>query len=240
MFEPLTRDRLYKGIVDQVMHSVMTGQMRPGDQLPTEPELAEQFGVSRTVVREAIKALVSQGLVDVSPGRGAFITQPPIETVINSLYVTLKLEDHGYDDLLVARQLLEAPIARLAAENATAENKAALARHLSLMSDHRGDPAAFISHDTAFHAELARATQNTVLTILIQPIISLLQGMRETVVRFPDIPVRATYYHQLIYQAVVAKDGPGAEQAMRDHLAQVAEDVERARQAGLLDRKGSL
>jgi GntR family transcriptional repressor for pyruvate dehydrogenase complex len=220
--------------VDQITRSILTGQMRPGDQIPTETELAEQSGVSRTVVREAIKALSLQGLVHSTPGRGTFISQPPLETVIDNLHLMLSLEDHTFDDLMVVRELLEVPIARLAARHAQPGNIEALATHLQGMRDYAHDQDGFIHHDTAFHAELARATQNVVLTILQQTISKMLRGARVMLVRVPDAANRALAFHEQLYQAVADADPNAAEQDMRDHLAQVAEDIARARQSGLL------
>lgn len=228
LFEPIEKDRFYKHIVHQITRSILTGQMQPGDQLPTEPELAEQFDVSRTVVREAIKALNMQGLVSVTPGRGTFITQPPIETVTNSLHMMLTFEDHPGDDLIVARRILEIPIVRLAAEHATTENIAALQEYLDGMRAAQDAPEDFIAHDTAFHAELARATQNAVLSVLIQPIIMLLQGTRETLVRVPSSVERALKHHERVFDAIKAGDADNAEQAMLAHLDQVEEDTDRA------------
>lgn len=227
-FKPLVRDHLPEGIVDQITRAILTGQMRPGDQIPTETELAIQFGVSRTVVREATKALSLNGLVNVYPGRGTFIAQPPMKTVINSIHLMLKLEGHSFDDLMVARRLLEVPITRLAAGNAQPSNLETLAAYLQGMRDSLSDPEVFIREDTAFHAELARATQNVVLIVLVQPIVMILQGAREMLVRVPDAAGRALGFHEQIYHAVADKDGDAAEQGMRDHLAQVAEDVARA------------
>ena len=74
LFEPLARDSLYMGIVDQISNMILLRQVGPGDQLPTEAEMARQFGVSRTVVREAVKALAARGLIHAVPGRGTFVT----------------------------------------------------------------------------------------------------------------------------------------------------------------------
>jgi DNA-binding FadR family transcriptional regulator len=235
LFETLSKDRLYKGIVDQIIHSILSGKIRTGDQLPPEPELAQQFGVSRTVVREAIKALSLVGLVDVSPGRGTFVTQPPIETIASSLQLMFKLENHSFDDLLFARHILEVPIARLAAENAKPENAKALEANLRGMEGSLNNPEAFIKYDTSFHAELARATQNAVLGILVQPVMMMLLATRQALVRVPDMAERALAFHKRIYQAVLNKDSDTAEKSMRDHLTQVAEDLDRARKHGILN-----
>lgn len=232
MLERVKKDRLYKHIVDEITRLMLTGEMPPGYQLPTEQELAGQFGVSRTVVREAIKALSSQGLVDVSPGRGMVITQMPIETVTNSLHLLLKLEDHSFDHLLAARRILEVPLAGLAALNARPDDLKMLEKQLQKMRESVGDAEEFIQHDTAFHAQLAEATQNMVLRVLIQPIIRMLHVSREAASRVPDMPERALVYHEQIYQAVVAGDQVAAENSMRAHLDQVEQDITRARKQG--------
>lgn len=240
MFAPLNKGRLYQGVIDQITQSVMSGKMRAGDQLPTEPELAEQFGVSRTVVREAMKALSLQGLVDVTPGRGTFVTQPPAEIVITSLLLMLKLEDHSLDDLMAARRLLEAPIARLAAENAQTSDIETLEANLRGMRTSLNDPDAFLEYDTAFHGHLARATHNMVLTVIAQPIILMMRSIRHSMAAVPDMAMRALHFHQALYEAVVSKDGAAAEKCMLEHLEQVAEDLERARQQGTTARDDGL
>jgi DNA-binding FadR family transcriptional regulator len=235
VFEQIKRDRLYKLIIDQITRAILLGEKRPGDQLPAEPELAEQFGVSRTVVREAIKALNVQGLVEVTPGRGTFITHPPIESVTQSLQLLLTLEDHPFDELMVARRILEVPLARLAAENLRASSLKALGLLVEEMRESLDDPEAFVNSDTAFHDELARATQNIVLSVMIKPIIAMMHASREIVARVPDMAARALHCHEAIYEACAQHDGDAAEQAMRDHLDKVAEDIARARKLASLD-----
>lgn len=228
-FEPLTKDRLYRGIVDQVTEAILTGKMHPGDRLPTETEMAEHFGVSRTVVREATQALRAQGLVDVSPGRGTYVTQPTFESVMSSFQLMLRLENHSFDDLMVARRLLEVPTSRLAAMHALPENLEVLRASNEGMANALDDPETYMHHDTQFHAELARATQNTVLSVLIQPLIMMLQSGRPIVVRVPGKAERSLECHRRIYQAVADSDGEAAARCMQEHLQQIAEDRERAR-----------
>jgi DNA-binding FadR family transcriptional regulator len=228
-FEPLTKDRLYRGIVDQITEAILTGKMRPGDRLPTENELADHFGVSRTVVREATQALRAQGLVEVTPGRGTFISQPSIESVINSLQLMLTLEDHSFDDLIATRLLLEVPIARLAAENARPENIEVLRTCNEGMKTSLHKPDSYMEYDMQFHAELARATQNTVLSVLVQPLIMMLQSARRILSSVPGKAQRSLDCHHQIYEAIVRHDGEAAAQGMRDHLDQIARDRDRAR-----------
>jgi GntR family transcriptional repressor for pyruvate dehydrogenase complex len=229
-FEPLTKERLSRGIVDQITEAILTGRMRPGDRLPTENELADQFGVSRTVVREATQALQAQGLVEVAPGRGTYVTHPTFESVMGSFQLMLKLEDHSFDDLLAARYLYEVPIARLAAEHALPENIGVLKACNEGMASALDDPTTYMEHDMQFHAELARATQNAVLSVLIQPLILMLQSSRPIVVKVPGKAELSLEAHWRIYEAVARGDGEAAAQCMRDHLDQIAWAREQARQ----------
>lgn len=232
-FEPVEKDRLYRRVVDQITRLILTGEMRAGDQLPTSSELEARFGVSRTAVREAVKALGVSGLVQAIPGRGTFVTQPSMDTVISNIHLMLTLEDHSFDDLMVVRRILEVPIASLAAQKGGPDDVGALAQSLELMQCSLTQPMTFIEHDARFHADLARATQSALLFILIQPVMKMLQASREMLSRVPDASVRALECHQQLFRAVAQGDAELAELAMRQHLAQVDAELVRARQVGL-------
>ena len=246
-FRRLAKDGLYKGIVDQIGNLILLGELGPGDRLPTETEMAGQFGVSRTVVREAIKALGSRGLVQAVPGRGTFVAQPAPKEVVGALHLMLTLEDHSLEDLMVMRQILEIPTARLAAENACPAALDALTEDLWRMraameggdgGEEGMDEEGFVHWDGAFHADLARATKNSVLSVYLQPVVLMQQAAREMVVRVPDVARRAYGFHERLLSAVKDADGDAAAQAMREHLAQVCEDINLARCAGLLEEEG--
>ena len=91
MYLPIQTERLYERIVSQIEQRIESGELKVGDQLPPERELAEQFAVSRTAVREAIKALRQKGLVEIRPGRGTFITNGTSDTIRNSLGMLMKI-----------------------------------------------------------------------------------------------------------------------------------------------------
>lgn len=231
-FAKLTRGSLYRRIVDQITEGILTGRIQPGDRLPTEAELAEQFGVSRTVVREATQALRAQGLVEITPGRGTFVTQPTVSSILVSLQLMMSLEGHSFDDLLETRRLIEVPIARLAAERAQPRNLEILQECNAGMAQSFDDADTYMAHDTRFHSELAHATQNTSLSVLIQPLILMLQAGRQIVVSVPGKRERSLECHRRIYEAIVGKDGEAAAQYMREHLDQIAKDRDRARSHG--------
>jgi GntR family transcriptional repressor for pyruvate dehydrogenase complex len=126
MYETVQTSRKYEQIVEQIMNLVADGTPNIGDQLPAERELAQQFGVSRTAVREAVKALRERGLVQIHPGRGTYISDYSLSAsgiVQDSLAFMVRADDPtGPDELQQVRYLLEPAIAALAAEKATPQN----------------------------------------------------------------------------------------------------------------------
>ena len=123
MYKVIQSSRLYEQIVQQIEDSILKGELTEGSQLPAERELAEQFGVSRTAVREAIKALQEKGLVDAFPGRGTFVTNGSSNSMRRSLDRIIKTGDQdGSTYLVEVREILEPEIAALAASRADYED----------------------------------------------------------------------------------------------------------------------
>ena len=114
MYKIVRSSRLYEQIVQQVEESIRSGVLKPGHQLPPERELAEQFGVSRTAVREAVKALHEKGLVEAFPGRGTFITDASSYAIRQTLDRLARKGNEGFAHLAEVRAILEPEIAALA------------------------------------------------------------------------------------------------------------------------------
>src|SRR5467141_4975101 len=116
MYKIIRASRLYEQIVQQVEESIHKGALKPGDQLPAERELALQFGVSRTAVREAVKTLREKGLVEAYSGRGTFVTNGTSHAIRQSLDLMIRVsQQDGAIHLAELRQVLEPEIAALAA-----------------------------------------------------------------------------------------------------------------------------
>src|ERR1700690_4108297 len=123
MYKIVRSSRLYEQIVQQVEASIHKGQLKPGDQLPPERELGEQFGVSRTAVREAIKTLREKGLIEIQHGRGTFVTNGTPGAMRHSLDMLMKFgTTDGFANLVEVREILEPEIAALAALRMTGEH----------------------------------------------------------------------------------------------------------------------
>lgn len=228
MYQAVHAGRLYEQIVAQIEQRILDGEIKVGDQLPPERELAEQFGVSRTAVREAVKALREKGLVQVQPGRGTFITDGTSRAMRHSLGLMAKFGGvESSRNLVEVREILEPEIAALAASRANDEQIAALHRAVETMDTALTDAETFIEADLDFHLALADATQNFLVPTLIDSIIELLRQDRKNVFLYVEGgAARGQFHHKRILEAVLAHDPDKARQAMRAHLEQVRRDTE--------------
>jgi GntR family transcriptional repressor for pyruvate dehydrogenase complex len=225
-YAAIQSERLYEKIVDQIEGRILSGELQPGDHLPAERELAEQFRVSRTAVREAVKTLAEKGLVQVRPGRGTFVTNDTSEAVRHSLGRMLKIgQPEGARHLVEVREIFEPETAALAAVRASDEQIAALREAVAMMDTALEDGERFIEGDLDFHLALAEASQNALIPILIDSIVDLLREQRMTIFQVSGGPQRGQYHHQRILEAVVRHDPDAARAAMRAHLRQVREDT---------------
>jgi len=220
--------RPYEQIVQQVEESIHKGALKAGDQLPPERELAEQFGVSRTAVREAVKALREKGLVEAYPGRGTFITDGSSYTIRQSLDRMMRSGHEGFTSLAEVREILEPEIAALATTRAGEEDIAAMREQVAAMDAAKGDPEAYIEADLDFHLALAEAADNAIILSLIDSIVGLLREQRMGIFQVDGGPERGQYHHKRILEAIEHRDPVGAREAMKAHLKQIREDSRRA------------
>ena len=197
------RSRLYEQIVQQIEESILKGTLKTGDQLPAERELAEQFGVSRTAVREAIKALSEKGLVEAYSGRGTFITNGTSQAIRQSLDLMMKLGRlAGANYLAEVRSILEPDIAALAATRAEEQHLVSMREAVAVMDRSLQDPAAFIEADLDFHLALAEAAANPLILSLLDSIVALLREQRIRIFTVDGGPQRGQFHHKRILEAI--------------------------------------
>lgn len=225
MYKAVRTSRLYEQIVQQIEESILTGSLKPGDQLPAERELAHRFGVSRTAVREAVKALREKGLVEAYSGRGTFITSGTSQAMRQSLDWMIRVgPQDGSIHLAEMRAILEPEIAALAATRVEEQHLSAMREAFQNMDRSREDPVAFIEADLDFHLALAEAAANPLILSLIDSIVGLLREQRMRIFYVEGGPERGQYHHKRILDAVEKHDAEKARNAMRAHLQQVRED----------------
>ena len=194
------------------------GENRP---LPTENEISQEFGVSRTVAREVMSMLGSLGVISISQGRRVTLRPATAWDYLNPLL----LEFHSPEDvrrilgdLHDVRLLLEPEIAARAAERIIPDRIASMQRALSAMKQYERDPERFLEHDVAFHMELVWACENVVLGRIVQSSRGLLAASRRVTQLIPGGLQTANVGHEKILEAVVAGDPAEARRAMREHL----------------------
>jgi GntR family transcriptional regulator, transcriptional repressor for pyruvate dehydrogenase complex len=217
--------RLYQQIVEQIEQSILQGQLKPGDQLPPERELAQAFGVSRTAVREAVKALREKGLVEAYSGKGTFVTNGTSQAIKQSLDLMMKIGQPGnFAQLEEVREILEPDIAALAATRAEEQHLATMREAVAVMDRSQQDPNAYIEADLDFHLSLAEAVDNPIILSLLDSIVGLLREQRMKIFSVEGGPERGQYHHKRILGAVEQRNADAARDAMREHLQQVRTD----------------
>ena len=225
VYEPIQSARLYEKIVEQIERRILAGELKVGDQLPSERELGDQFQVSRTAVREAFKALREKGLVEVRPGRGTFITNGTSRAARNSFGLMMRIDQtEGSQDLVEVREIFEPEIAALAATRATDEQIAGMQAAVATMDASMTNAHTFIEADLDFHLALAEASQNSLIPTLIDFIVDLLREQRTRIFYVPGGAERGQFHHKRILEAVTRHDPEAAREAMRVHLQQARED----------------
>ncbi len=227
MYTPIQSERLYEQIVQQIELRIVAGELKVGDQLPSERELAEQFAVSRTAVREAIKALREKGLVEIMVGRGTFIANGTNGVVRHTIDMLMKFDtSKGFMNLVEVREVMEPEIAALAATRITDEYIAAMQEAMEKMAAAIDNVEEFVEADLDFHLALAEATQNPIIPALLDPIIDLLREQRIHTTMAKGVAQHGQYNHKIIIEAVKRRDPEAARAAMRQHLEQIRQDSE--------------
>ncbi len=225
VYKLVRTSRLYEQIVRQIEESIVKGALKPGDQLPAERDLAQRFGVSRTAVREAVKALREKGLVEAYSGRGTFITDSTRQAVRQSLDLATKIgQPEGSTQLAEVRAILEPEIAGLAAIRIQESELATMREAVAVMDRAGQDPDAYIEADLDFHLALAEGAGNPIILSLIDSIVGVLRDQRLRIFRVPGGPQRGQVHHKRILAAVERRDAEKAREAMRAHLEQVRAD----------------
>ncbi len=225
VYKLVRTSRLYEQIVQQIEESILKGALKPGDQLPAERDLAQRFGVSRTAVREAVKALREKGLVEAYSGRGTFITDGTSQAVRQSLDLVAKIgQPEGSTHLAELRAILEPEIAALAAVRAQEPELATMREAVTIMDRGFHDPDAYIEADLDFHLALAEGAANPLILSLIDSIVGLLREQRLRIFRVPGGPERGQLHHKRILGAMERHDASEARAAMKAHLQQVRDD----------------
>lgn len=219
--KPIAKTGVTDVLVDRILGFVTAGQLRPGDRLPSERDLAERFGVSRPTVREAMRALSVLGVIEVRHGGGAFVSALDATSLLSPLNFFLGLSQVSVDQLYDARRLIEGEICALAATRIT---PAALDELEALITEQEKvlDAAeAYLALDSRFHARLGEVADNPFLARASQSLNVLGIEFRRAAANSGEMPRRSVRDHRQIVAALAKGDAEGARKAMIAHMDQV-------------------
>lgn len=223
------RTRLYEDVVEQIRKLIVEGTLAPGDQLLPERQLAEKLGVSRSAIREALTSLVSLGLLEITPGSGAYVKQTKIDDLIDPLASIILKEINGIFDLLEARMVLETGAARLAAENAERTDLYELNEFLRDMENDVNEGRNTDESDSQFHFSVVRASHNPVLINMMTVLMGLMKDYygpsRQKLVESRQNRHTWSQQHTEIYEAIKNGDSEGAAKAVTKHLDTASEQL---------------
>ncbi|MFL6130107.1 MAG: FadR/GntR family transcriptional regulator [Mycobacteriales bacterium] len=212
----------YQMLADALRARILSRELLPGQRLPVEPELADEYDVSRSTVREALRVLASQGLVTTTRGvsGGSFVRYPSPEQMSDYLQASLGLfaqsEDLAVDALLEARDMLEVPAAGLAAAR---RSDGDLDRLRSVLARPSGtEPREIMEFARTFHETLLHVSGNAVVEALTRPVFEVLYERMLRLTALEPTWSRVKDDHRLIFEAVEAGDEEAARARMRDHL----------------------
>jgi GntR family transcriptional repressor for pyruvate dehydrogenase complex len=239
LFEQVAREpRLSDKVAEMMLETILSNRLQVGDRLPSERELGEQFGVSRTVVREAVRALVAKGVIEVRSGSGLRVAAVDAAAVSESMSLYVRGGGLDFEKVHEVRRMLEVHIAALAAERAGEEDVARVREVHDRMVRDEGDVEAASLDDLEFHRRIALATHNELYLVLMDSIGRSLIDIRRANLASGSAPATLEQ-HAAILDAIAAHDPEVARRAMSDHLEGVAGWWREHAQASGAEEEGS-
>ena len=211
-------------MIIQAIHSyIIGGKLKPGAELPPERNFAEQLGVSRFSLREALRAAQVQGLIEIRQGKRPRVVEPTSKAAANVIALTLKREKRTLLDLTEVRLAIETEVVKKAASLAAAEDIEALKETIENIRNNPHDHVFCVEEDVKFHDILIKTTGNPIFEVMLTPLTELLKESRmKTIKSGVDHIIKG---HTKILDAIELKDPELAVQAMRNHLELAAKDI---------------
>ena len=228
---PIIRRKLSQEVFDRLLQRVTDGDYPAGSLLPPERALMDVFKVGRPAVREALQDLQRLGLVSITHGGGARVTEPTAQTVLSQIAVTvhhvLSNSQQNLMHLKETRTFFEVGMARLAAARATPDDVRALTTCITQMEGTADDFALFMKHDIAFHRRIAEITGNPIYIATSEALLTWLSKFHTGEVRKVGREALTLDEHRHILDRIAAHDVEGAAAAMQVHQTRAADSYRR-------------
>ena len=224
-FEPFEKDVLPRKISARLLSLIKEKQLRPGDKLPPERELAVMMQVSRPSLREALQALSLMNIIEIRQGDGTYVTSLEPELLAEPLDFIFSLNDSTLLKLFEARKIVEVGIVALAAQRISAAEIEELETCLEKSLRATDDPKAFLEVDLELHKRIMTAAQNPLLSRFMDSISQLGLVSRSRTTEIPGLTKQSAEDHRAIVVALKAHDPEAARQAMLQHLNNVEQKL---------------
>ncbi len=209
-------------VANRIEMMIRNSELKIGEKIPPERVLCEEFQVSRTVIREATRFLMAKGLLYSQAGDGTYVRNVQSVDVSDYLGLHISMQDTpaSMDDFIEIRRALEIQIAKFAAERANENDLKVLEANLKEMQKYKQNPEEFAKKDLEFHILIAKATQNPLFEILLNPLMDSLLEVINLALKYEKAVTEAIHFHKMILQRIKDHYIPGAGQEMADHLVQ--------------------
>ena len=229
-FQPIKTKKIYEEIVEQLKELITSGELKPGDKLPSEREMAESLGVSRASVREALTTLEAIGILDIRSGEGTYVKKTSSSQTFEPLALVLAVERNPGAQLMEVRRVLESESAALAAIRATPEDLEKIEESLEKMKSAAAIPLA-VEFDLKFHFAIAEATKNTILLRMMNTVADLMhhtfRNDREALYANPQHKKQIIRQHEAIFQAIKEHKPDEAKLKMLEHIDGIEKGIEK-------------
>jgi GntR family transcriptional regulator, transcriptional repressor for pyruvate dehydrogenase complex len=223
-FEAIRRNKVYEEVAKQIERLILK-KLQPGDKLPSERELAEMLGVSRSSIRDAIRSLELVGMVEPRQGAGTIVKEISTDALVNPLASVLTRQRQLVSELLDFRKMLEPPLAARAATHASDDDISEMEDILRRQDEKLHSGKLAIEEDSEFHYNVAMASDNSVVLKVLDVLMDLLRETRERSLQVEGRPQKSVAGHRRILAAIKRRDAEAAKAAMRRHIEDVEEIV---------------
>jgi len=220
-FSNIKKNSTVERIVENLINLIKKRSLQMGDKLPSERQLCEIIGVSRPILREALKALQVMNIIDIRQGAGAYVKRLEPEDIIEHLDIVFHLDSSLYQDLYEARKVLEAALAGMAARNINENEIEEIKENVRQAAAHIDDEQIFLERDLELHEMIMKAAGNRVIPIFMQSINKLSMLLRKQSNNQSRIRQNTMRDHELIINALKNHSPAVAAQAMEQHIANV-------------------
>jgi GntR family transcriptional repressor for pyruvate dehydrogenase complex len=237
MFEKIVKNSVPETIIEEIQQKITAGELLPGEKLPSERALAQMFSVSRSSVREAMKALQYMGFVEIRVGEGCFLKEPSLLAPADQYRYSCMERKFSIRESMEAREILESQTVRLAAIRGTEKDREQIQQVFEEGLLYRDDPEAFLDWDFRLHLTIAEATHNRALVQMLQTIREALFGYSHDALTWPGQVEMTIECHRRIVEAIVDGEPDLAEEKMLYHLKNTRETANAVLESRMQEEK---